>query len=158
MTRSVGRRALVLLVALALLAGCSGGGDGSDALRDWASDEFTGSGGRYTSTKSVAAVASAFTAHRRPIDRHDSQGRIFLQYPDDIVAIAPAGAILPEGTTTLPGTPTTPPLPPSLGLTTIEIDGSRTGRRRHFFFIGNRWGRYQSYTDISRGGGPGYGK
>jgi hypothetical protein len=44
------------------------------------------------------------------------------------------------------------------GRTTIEIDGSRTGRQRHFLFIGNRWGRYQSYTDSYRGGGPGSGK
>lgn len=129
---SILRRGLAVLVLLAVVAGCS---SGSDSLRDWASDEYTGSNGRYTSPLPPTAVAAAFRGFRRPTDTYTTDGRTFLQYPDDIVALVPNG-----------------------GGTNIEIDGSRTGRRRHFLFIGNRWGRYQSYTDASRGGGSGSGK
>ncbi|HYI62162.1 MAG TPA: DUF4247 domain-containing protein [Acidimicrobiales bacterium] len=154
-----GRGVLAVALALVLLAACSGGG--GDSLRDFASKEYTGSDGRYSSPQSVSAVAAAFTKFRRPVDRHETEGRVFLQYSDDIVAIAPATASTSPGTTSVPGAPTTastPRLPTSGGRTTIEIDGARTGRQRHFFFIGNRWGRYQSYTDVARGGGPGSGK
>lgn len=132
-TAAVGRGALVTLLALILLAACS---SGSSSLRDWAGGEFSGSDGRYTTSDSPNAVEQQFIDYRRPIDRYDTEGRIFLQYSDDIVAI-------------LPGTG---------DMTSIEIDGSRTGRQNHFLFIGNRWGNYQSFSDTARGGGPGSGK
>lgn len=142
MTGLSGPRRLVLglLCLLLMLGGTAGCSQGAEGLRDFAEDEFNdtsapGSTEAYMSNDSVDEVTKKFVEFRNPIDTYDTEGRTFLRYPDAIVAIIPQGSG-----------------------TRIEIDGSRTGRRRNVIFLGGIWGSASSYTDVNRGGGPGSGK
>ncbi|ONK14490.1 DUF4247 domain-containing protein [Streptomyces sp. MP131-18] len=124
-----------------LAAGCGGGsGEDDDAPRAWIADTYerAGADDRYRDAADrPTAVASEIEGERRPEDRIDSEGMVFLRYDDDIVAV----------------------LPHTSGGSEIDIDDYDSGRSRYSSHVGHRWPASQGRSGGDfRGGGPGSGK
>ncbi|WP_159029920.1 DUF4247 domain-containing protein [Streptomyces marincola] len=122
-----------------LITGC-GGGDDDDAPRAWiaATYESTGTPGRYRDARDApATVAREISGERRPEDRVDSRGMVFLRYDDDVVVVAPR----------------------MTGGSDIDIDDYDEARSHYSGHVGHVWPASPSRGGGDfRGGGPGSGK
>ncbi|MGP4052444.1 DUF4247 domain-containing protein [Streptomyces sp. 2A115] len=129
------RRISVVSLAAVALAACSGSSDGGNEVpSSWIRKEYRGSGVNYVDRGDTpSAVADEIHGHKSSQDRVSDDGRVFLRYRDDIVAITP----LRSGSR-------------------IEIDDYRRGYSRWRSHIGSVWPDPDS--DAFRGGGPGSGK
>ena len=125
----------VTLFALVALTAC--GNDPEDANTvpsSWIRQQYTGSGVGYVdSSDATSKVAKEIDGHTAARDRIDDDGKVFLRYRDDIVAITP----LKSGSR-------------------IEINDYRSGYYRWKSNIRSVWPDPDS--DSFRGGGPGSGK
>ncbi|MEW2632939.1 DUF4247 domain-containing protein [Streptomyces sp. NPDC048389] len=125
----------VTLFALVALTAC--GDDPKDANivpSGWIRQQYTGSGVGYVdSSDATSAVAKEIDGHTAARDRIDDDGKVFLRYRDDIVAITP----LRSGSR-------------------IEIDDYRSGYYRWQSHIRSVWPDPDGNS--FRGGGPGSGK
>lgn len=126
--------AIATLLGVVVLAGALISGNTSP--RGWIAAHYTRAGtGVYRSGTPPLAVAGAITRRFTPADRaHDPAG-VFLRYPGVIVAVLPDG----RGSR-------------------ILVDDEDRGYRRHYAYIGNRWGGPGGRASLFRGGGPGEGK
>ncbi|MFJ8693233.1 DUF4247 domain-containing protein [Streptomyces roseolilacinus] len=131
------RRITALLLAAVVLAGCADepdDDDGNPVPSAWISRQYTTSGVDHVDERDAPSkVADEIHGHSTAVDRLDSDGRVFLRYRDDIVAVSPY-----------------------LAGSRIEIADYRTGYRRWKSHIRTTWPDPDSAS--FRGGGPGSGK
>lgn len=134
------RRITAIVLVGAALAGCSGSKDDdrpdNDVPISWIRSTYSShTSGYLDRTDAPSVVAGEIHTNTASRDRKDIDGRVFLRYDDDIVAVTKVR----EGTL-------------------IEVDDYRTGYQRHYTQL-----RYSSWPDPAtqqsfRGGGPGSGK
>ncbi|UYQ60793.1 DUF4247 domain-containing protein [Streptomyces peucetius] len=125
----------VTLLALVALTACGDDPEDSNSVpSSWIRQQYSGSSVGYVdSSDATTEVAKEIDGHTAAHDRIDDDGKVFLRYRDDIVAITP----LERGSR-------------------IEIDDYRTGYRRWQSSVRSVWPDPDS--DSFRGGGPGSGK
>ncbi|MEV0219060.1 DUF4247 domain-containing protein [Streptomyces sp. NPDC050704] len=129
------RRISVVSLAAVALAACSGSSDGGNEVpSSWIRQEYRGGGVGYVDRSDTPSeVGDEIHGHKSSQDRVSDDGRVFLRYRDDIVAITPFQ-----------------------GGSRIEVDDYRRGYTRWRPHIGSVWPDPDS--DAFRGGGPGAGK
>jgi hypothetical protein len=133
-------RGAAAAAALALLAGCGGGDDAADVVRDrYDVQSSSGDNVEATSGDDVPTVVGALDERLEVRDRQDAQGATFFRSGDDFVAVRPS----PEGGSL------------------ISVDDDRRGSTRWVAFVGSSYqtgGRFGGPGESNRGGGPGSGK
>lgn len=88
---------VILVVVGGIIAACAVSANANSAPTSFISSSYTrdssldqGGNKAYTTTKSVSTVKSEITAKSKPVDtRTSSDGSVWMQYSDDIVALFP---------------------------------------------------------------------
>ncbi|MFF3290562.1 DUF4247 domain-containing protein [Streptomyces sp. NPDC003023] len=126
----------VTMLALVALTACGDDPEDTNTVpSSWIRQEYRSSGAGYAdSSDSTTKVAKEIDGHTAARDRIDDDGKVFLRYRDDIVAITPRTS----------------------GGSHIDIDDYRTGYYRWQSNIRSVWPDPNSSE--FRGGGPGSGK
>jgi Domain of unknown function (DUF4247) len=125
---------IVTLLGVVILAGVLISGNTSP--RGWIGSHYTRTGaGAYRASAAPLKVAGEITRKFKPSDRAYDPAGVFLRYPGLVVAVLPDG----RGSR-------------------ILVDDEDRGYRRHYAYIGSRWGGLDGRATLFRGGGPGEGK
>lgn len=126
--------AIVALLGVVILAGVLIKGNTSP--RGWIGSHYTRTGeGAYRASATPLKVAGDITRKFTPADRAYDPAGVFLRYPGVVVAVLPDG----RGSR-------------------ILVDDEDRGYRRHYTYVGSRWGGLGGRASLFRGGGPGAGK
>lgn len=133
MKRFVGGGLLTLLGVIVLAGALI---SGSTSPRGWINSHYTRTAaGTYRAQGTPLRVARDISRKFKPSDRAYDPSGVFLRYPGLVVAVLPDG----RGSRVL-------------------VDNADRGYRRHYTYIGGRWGGPGGRGSIFRGGGPGAGK
>lgn len=130
------RMLVTALLTLALVAGCSSGSKHNQVPRAWITDRYEySSRSLYHSSASPRTTANEIEKHRSARDRTSKNGKVFLRYRSDVVAISPI-----------------------VNGSEIEITTYERAHQRWNTYIGNVWPSPGNSGGSFRGGGPGTGK